>query len=64
LYDSPGANALVAAGKSVILTTNKSTLTVNNFAAITAEQQNGSSDTLHQGALDFVLAITGNWTRV
>jgi hypothetical protein len=64
LYDSPGGNALVASGNTATLTTTKGTLSVSKFGALTAEQQNGSSDTLHEGALDFVLATTGNWTRV
>jgi hypothetical protein len=64
LYDSPGANALVANGSSATLTTANGTLSISKFGALTAEHENGSSDTLHEGALDFVLATTGSWTSV
>jgi hypothetical protein len=64
LYDSPGGNAVVAGGNSATLTTSKGTVTVGKFGALTVENQNGSSDTLHEGAVDFLVSTVGNWTSV
>ncbi len=65
LYDSPGVNAIVAGGSTAMLTTANGTLTLSTFGSLTAEQQQGTSDTLHEtSALDFVLSTTGNWTSV
>jgi hypothetical protein len=62
LYDSPGSNALVAAGSTATLTTANGTLTVSKFGQVTAEQQNGSNDTVSESAIDFALSTLGNWT--
>jgi len=61
LYDDAGANALVAEGNEATLTTALSTVAVTQFGTVNAIKQNGSSDTVHQAAIDFVLSALG-WT--
>ena len=63
IVDSPGSNALTASGSTAKLTTSVDTITINKFGTVTAEQQNGSSDTVHKAAIDFTLTTTGNWTN-
>ncbi len=62
IYDSPGANALTGSGSTATLATSYDTITINNFASVTANQQNGTTDTVHKGAIDFTLSTVGNWT--
>jgi hypothetical protein len=62
LYDSPGTNALTAQGSQAVLANSQVTLTVNNYANVSAVQQTGNDDTKHIGAIDFALSTLGNWT--
>ena len=64
VYDSPGNNALTASGSTATLTTALGTLTINKFGSLTANQMNGTNDTVHEDAIDFVLKTVGNWTNV
>jgi hypothetical protein len=61
IYDAPGDNALSASGSTATLTTAYGTLTINKFGSVTANQENGKDDTVHEGAIDFVLKTAGNW---
>ncbi len=63
IYDSPGSNALNAINSSVTLTTSSGSTTINDFGSVTANKQNGSSNTVHQQAIDFVLSALG-WMSV
>jgi hypothetical protein len=63
IYDSPGNNALTASNSTATLTTSLGSLTINKFASVTANQQNGTNDTVHQSAIDFALQTVGNWTN-
>ena len=41
------------------------TLSINKSGNVTANQENGATDTVHEGAIDFALIQTvGNWTSV
>lgn len=47
------------------MTTPVNTVTVNSFGKVTANGQNGSSDTEQEtAALDFALSTIGNWTSM
>ena len=50
--DAPGNNALSAADSTATLTTADGTLSINEFGSITANQQNGTNDTVHEAAID------------
>ena len=63
IYDSPGNNGLTASNSTATLTTSLGSLTINKFASVTANQQNGTNDTVHQSAIDFALQTVGNWTN-
>jgi hypothetical protein len=62
IYDSPGTNALTASGSTATLATSYDTITINQFSSVTANDQNGSTDTVHKAAIDFTLSTVGNWT--
>ena len=62
IYDSSGNNALTASGSTATLTTALGSLSINKFGSIVANQQNGSNDTVHEGAIHFALKTVGNWT--
>ena len=59
IYDAPGNNALTASGNTATLTTSLGSLSINNFGSVTANKQNGSNDTVHEAAIDFVLTALG-----
>jgi hypothetical protein len=61
IADSPGPNALVANNNTATLTTALGSLTINKFGSVTANKGNGSNDTVHEAAIDFVLTALG-WT--
>ncbi len=62
IYDSPGNNALSASNSTATLTTSLGSLSINKFGSVTANQQNGTNDTLDEGTIDFALQTVGNWT--
>ena len=62
IYDAPGNNALTASGSSATLRTALGSLSINKFGSVTANKQNGTNDTVHEGAIDFALKTVGNWT--
>ena len=62
IYDAPGNNALSASGSTATLTTALGSLSINKFGSVTANQENGTNDTVHEGAIDFALSTVGNWT--
>ena len=54
LYDGPGSNALVASLGEVTLTTAVGgSVTLQQFGSVTAYQQNGTNDTVHEDSIDF-----------
>ena len=55
---------MVAQGNNATLTTPVNSVSVTQFGKVNAFQQNGSSDTVHQQAIDFALQTIGNWTTV
>ena len=63
IYDAPGNNALTASNSTATLTTALGSLSINKFGSVTADQKNGSSDTIHEGAIDFALQTVGDWTN-
>jgi hypothetical protein len=64
LYDSAGANAIVAAGSKAVYTNALSsvTLDLNPSSVVAAYQQDGDDDVLNIGAIDFALQGVGDWT--
>ncbi len=62
LYDTTGANALVAQGNKATLTMPVNTVAVTQFGKVNAFQTVGTSDTVHQQSIDFALQTIGNWT--
>ena len=62
IYDTSGNNARNASGSTATLTTSLSGLTSNKFGSVTANKENGTNDTVHEGAIDFALSTVGNWT--
>ena len=63
IYDAPGNNALSANGSTATLTTSLGSLTINKFGSVTATDQNGTNDTVHEQSIDFALSTVGNWIR-
>jgi hypothetical protein len=64
IEDSTGNNALVASGSTATLTTALGSLSIDKFGSVTANQQIGSHDTVHEDSIDFALQLEGNWTHV
>lgn len=64
IVDAPGSNALSAGDSTATLTTAYGSLTIDDFGTVTANQQNGSYDTLSGAAVDFALQTVGNWIGV
>jgi hypothetical protein len=61
IYDASGNNALTASGSTATLTTALGSLSINKFGSVTANQESGTHDTVHEGAIDFALKTVGNW---
>jgi 4a-hydroxytetrahydrobiopterin dehydratase len=59
IHDAPGSNALTASNGMATHTTSLGSLTIGS---VTANKQKGTSDTVHQAAIDFVLVTVDNWT--
>ena len=56
IEDAPGNNALTASGSTATLTTSLGSVAINKFGSVTANQQNGTNDTVHEdtvNAIDF-----------
>jgi hypothetical protein len=64
IEDSKGNNALSATGSTATLTTALGSLTIGKFSSLTADQTNGSNDTVHEVAIDFALKTVGNWESI
>jgi hypothetical protein len=64
IFDAPGSNALTASGSTATLTNSVGTRTIDKFGSVTANQQDGTDDTVHQNAPNFALHLVGTWTSV
>jgi hypothetical protein len=64
LYDSVGANSLVAKTNVVTLVTPVNTVAVKQFGTVNAYASSGTSDTASEQAVDIALSTIGNWTIV
>lgn len=64
LYDDQGGVALAVGGDSGTWSTPLGTIAVHKFATLNCYNQSAVSDTVHgTSAIDFVLAVTGNWVH-
>lgn len=61
LYYATGSDHLDASGSSAVLSTASSSVAVNKFGNVTVFLE--KTDTVHQGAIDYALALVGSWTN-